>query len=110
MEPIRTLIVRAALIYCQLMLLSRSFQSTRVLETFNDFSCYEGKSFKKIQRRIITYRSCKSCSLNEMKIKEDFVKNDKNFESFCNKRPVWFLKVITQLSYDYNTFNNIDSL
>ena len=33
MKPIRTLIVRAALIYCQLMLLSRSFQSRRVLET-----------------------------------------------------------------------------
>ena len=33
MKPMRTLIAQAALIYCQLMLLSRSFQSTRVLET-----------------------------------------------------------------------------
>ena len=33
MKPIRTLIAQAALIYCRLMLLSRSFQSTRVLET-----------------------------------------------------------------------------
>ena len=49
------------------------------------------KSFKKLQHRIINYRSYKilsnekfkSCLLNELR-KEDFVNNDKGFEKFCN--------------------------
>ena len=49
------------------------------------------KSFKKLQPRIINYRSYqnssnekfKSCLLNELR-KEDFVNNDKGFEKFCN--------------------------
>ena len=85
--------------------------------SFKDFGCYEGKSFK-LQSRIINYRSyknfsnrkCKSCFLIEMKIKEDFIKNNKGFETFCNKRPIWSLKIFIQFLCNDNTFNNRDSL
>ena len=74
----------------------RSFQSTCVLETgLSDFHLITltvmRKSFKKLQPRIINYRSYKnlsnekfrSCPLNELR-KEDFVNNDKGLEKFCN--------------------------
>ena len=74
----------------------RSFQSTCVLETgMSDFHLMTltvmRKSFKKLQPRIINYRSYKNFSnekfksylLNELR-KEDFVNNDKSFEKFCN--------------------------
>ena len=101
MEPMRTLIVRAVLIYSQLMLLSRrsvqikSLRNRAINFSFQDFHCNEGKSFRKSQATIITYRSCKSCPLNEMK-----KNNDIGLERFPNKRPIWFLKVFTQLLYD----------
>ena len=49
------------------------------------------KSYKKLQPRIISYRSYKNfsnknfknCLLNELR-KEDFVNNDKGFEKFFN--------------------------
>ena len=78
--------------------------------SFNYFVYYEGKIFKKLQPRNInySYRSykdfsngkCNSCSLNKMKIKKDFVKNDKGFETFCNKKPVWSVKVFIQFLYN----------
>ena len=74
----------------------RSFQSACVLETrLSDFDLMTltvmRKSFKKLQPRIINYRSYnnnsnekfKSCLLNELR-KEDFANNDKDFEKFCN--------------------------
>ena len=75
---------------------TRSFQSTRVLETgLSDFHLMTlavmRKRFKKLQPRIINYRSyknfwnkkSKSCLLNELR-KGDFVNNNKGFEKFCN--------------------------
>ena len=74
----------------------RSFQSACVLETrLSDFDLMTltvmRKCFKKLQPRIINYRSYnnnsnekfKSCLLNEL-TKEDFANNDKGFEKFCN--------------------------
>ena len=74
----------------------RSFQSTYVLETGqSDFHLMTfaviRKSFKKLQPRVVNYRSYKnfsnkklnSCLLNELR-KEDFANNDKGFVKFCN--------------------------
>ena len=91
----------------------RSFQSACVLETrLSDFDLMTltvmRKSFKKLQPRIINYRSYnnnsnekfKSCLLNELR-KEDFANNDKGFEKFCNiimkvlnKHAPWKKKIV----------------
>ena len=74
---------------------SGSFQSICVLETgLSDFHSMiltvMRNTFKKLQPRIISYRSCKnlsnekfkSCLLNELR-KEDFVNNNKSFKRYC---------------------------
>ena len=65
----------------------RNFQSTSVLETgLSNFHLMTltvaRKCFKKLQPRIINYRSYKIL-LSELR-KEDFVNNDIDFEKFCN--------------------------